>query len=141
MRMSISLRKGAVFPREELIKRLVDIQYQRNDYEFSRGIFRVRGDIVEIFPMNAYDRAVRVEYFDDEIESLSEVNAVTGIPAAALAHAVIFPATHYATGKEKIESALEQIEQDMKNRVDELKAQSKLVEAQRLEQRTYIHFM
>ena len=136
MRMSISLRKGAVFPREELIKRLVDIQYQRNDYEFSRGIFRVRGDIVEIFPMNAYDRAVRVEYFDDEIESLSEVNAVTGIPAAALAHAVIFPATHYATGKEKIESALEQIEQDMKNRVDELKAQSKLVEAQRLEQRT-----
>ena len=136
MRMSISLRKGAVFPREELIKRLVDIQYQRNDYEFSRGIFRVRGDIVEIFPMNAYDRAVRVEYFDDEIESLSEVNAVTGIPAAALAHAVIFPATHYATGKEKIESALEQIEQDMKNRVDELKAQNKLVEAQRLEQRT-----
>lgn len=136
MRMSISLRKGAVFPREELIKRLVDIQYQRNDYEFSRGIFRVRGDIVEIFPMNAYDRAVRVEYFDDEIESLSEVNAVTGIPAAALAHAVIFPATHYATGKEKIESALEQIEQDMKNRVDELKVQSKLVEAQRLEQRT-----
>ena len=135
MRMSISLRKGAVFPREELIKRLVDIQYQRNDYEFSRGIFRVRGDIVEIFPMNAYDRAVRVEYFDDEIESLSEVNAVTGIPAA-VAHAVIFPATHYATGKEKIESALEQIEQDMKNRVDELKAQSKLVEAQRLEQRT-----
>lgn len=86
--------------------------------------------------MNAYDRAVRVEYFDDEIESLSEVNAVTGIPAAALAHAVIFPATHYATGKEKIESALEQIEQDMKNRVDELKAQNKLVEAQRLEQRT-----
>lgn len=136
MRMSISLRKGAVFPREELIKRLVDIQYQRNDYEFSRGIFRVRGDIVEIFPMNAYDRAVRVEYFDDEIESLSEVNAVTGIPAAALAHAVIFPATHYATGKEKIESALEQIEQDMRNRVDELKAQNKLVEAQRLEQRT-----
>lgn len=136
MRMSISLRKGAVFPREELIKRLVDIQYQRNDYEFNRGIFRVRGDIVEIFPMNAYDRAVRVEYFDDEIESLSEVNAVTGIPAAALAHAVIFPATHYATGKEKIESALEQIEQDMKNRVDELKAQNKLVEAQRLEQRT-----
>lgn len=136
MRMSISLRKGAVFPREELIKRLVDIQYQRNDYEFSRGIFRVRGDIVEIFPMNAYDRAVRVEYFDDEIESLSEVNAVTGIPAAALAHAVIFPATHYATGKEKIESALEQIEQDMKNRVEELKAQNKLVEAQRLEQRT-----
>ena len=136
MRMSISLRKGAVFPREELIKRLVDIQYQRNDYEFSRGTFRVRGDIVEIFPMNAYDRAVRVEYFDDEIESLSEVNAVTGIPAAALAHAVIFPATHYATGKEKIESALEQIEQDMKNRVDELKAQNKLVEAQRLEQRT-----
>ena len=136
MRMRISLRKGAVFPREELIKRLVDIQYQRNDYEFSRGIFRVRGDIVEIFPMNAYDRAVRVEYFDDEIESLSEVNAVTGIPAAALAHAVIFPATHYATGKEKIESALEQIEQDMKNRVEELKAQNKLVEAQRLEQRT-----
>ena len=130
------LRHSAVFPREELIKRLVDIQYQRNDYEFSRGIFRVRGDIVEIFPMNAYDRAVRVEYFDDEIESLSEVNAVTGIPAAALAHAVIFPATHYATGKEKIESALEQIEQDMKNRVDELKAQNKLVEAQRLEQRT-----
>ena len=136
MRMSISLRKGEVFPREELIKRLVDIQYQRNHYEFSRGIFRVRGDIVEIFPMNAYDRAVRVEYFDDEIESLSEVNAVTGIPAAALAHAVIFPATHYATGKEKIESALEQIEQDMKNRVDALKAQNKLVEAQRLEQRT-----
>lgn len=136
MRMSISLRKGSVFPREELLKKLVDIQYQRNDYEFSRGIFRVRGDIVEIFPMNAYDRAIRVEYFDDEIESISEVNAVTGIPTASLAHAVIFPATHYATGKDKIEAALEQIEQDMRNRVEELKSQSKLVEAQRLEQRT-----
>ena len=122
--------------REDLMRKLVDIQYQRNDFAFERGNFRVRGDVIEIFPMNLADKAIRVEFFGDEVDAISEINVVTGVPLNSLSHAVIFPATHYATSKEAIEKALEEIEKDMIERVDELKAMNKLVEAQRLEQRT-----
>ncbi len=136
LRMSISLRRGTEYDRDELIRKLVEIQYQRNDIEFARGNFRVRGDIIEVFPMNYADKAVRIEFFGDEIEALSEINAVTGVPINSLSHAVLFPATHYSAGRDKIETALAQIEADMMKRVEELKSQYKLVEAQRLEQRT-----
>ena len=136
MRMSISIRKGMTYIREDLMRKLVDIQYQRNDFAFERGNFRVRGDVIEIFPMNLADKAIRVEFFGDEVDAISEINVVTGVPLKSLSHAVIFPATHYATSKEAIEKALEEIEKDMIERVDELKAMNKLVEAQRLEQRT-----
>ena len=136
MRMSISIRKGMTYIREDLMRKLVDIQYQRNDFAFERGNFRVRGDVIEIFPMNLADKAIRVEFFGDEVDAISEINVVTGVPLNSLSHAVIFPATHYATSKEAIEKALEEIEKDMIERVNELKAMNKLVEAQRLEQRT-----
>lgn len=136
MRMSISIRKGMTYIREDLMRKLVDIQYQRNDFAFERGNFRVRGDVIEIFPMNLADKAIRVEFFGDEVDVISEINVVTGVPLNSLSHAVIFPATHYATSKEAIEKALEEIEKDMIERVDELKGMNKLVEAQRLEQRT-----
>ena len=136
MRMSISIRKGMTYIREDLMRKLVDIQYQRNDFVFERGNFRVRGDVIEIFPMNLADKAIRVEFFGDEVDAISEINVVTGVPLNSLSHAVIFPATHYATSKEAIEKALEEIEKDMIERVDELKGMNKLVEAQRLEQRT-----
>ncbi|MBR4435279.1 MAG: excinuclease ABC subunit UvrB [Clostridia bacterium] len=136
LRMSISVRKGAVIERDAFIRKLIDIQYQRNDFEFVRGTFRVRGDVIEIFPMNFSDRAIRIDFFCDEVESIKEINAVTGVPINSLMHTVIFPATHYSAGREKLELALEQIENDMIRRVDELKSQGKLVEAQRLEQRT-----
>ena len=136
MRMSISIRKGMTYIREDLMRKLVDIQYQRNDFAFERGNFRVRGDVIEIFPMNLADKAIRVEFFGDEVDAISEINVVTGVPLNSLSHAVIFPATHYATSKEAIEKALEESEKDMIERVDELKAMNKLVEAQRLEQRT-----
>ena len=136
MRMSISIRKEMTYIREDLMRKLVDIQYQRNDFAFERGNFRVRGDVIEIFPMNLADKAIRVEFFGDEVDAISEINVVTGVPLNSLSHAVIFPATHYATSKEAIEKALEEIEKDMIERVDELKGMNKLVEAQRLEQRT-----
>lgn len=136
MRMSISIRKGMTYIREDLMRKLVDIQYQRNDFAFERGNFRVRGDVIEVFPMNLADKAIRVEFFGDEVDAISEINVVTGVPINSLSHAVIFPATHYATSKEAVEKALEEIEKDMIERVDELKAMNKLVEAQRLEQRT-----
>ena len=136
MRMSISIRKGMTYIREDLMRKLVDIQYQRNDFAFERGNFRVRGDVIEIFPMNLADKAIRVEFFGDEVDAISEINVVTGVPLNSLSHAVVFPATHYATSKEAIEKALEEIEKDMIERVDELKGMNKLIEAQRLEQRT-----
>ena len=136
MRMSISIRKGMTYIREDLMRKLVDIQYQRNDFAFERGNFRVRGDVIEIFPMNLADKAIRVEFFGDEVDAISEINVVTGVPLNSLSHAVIFPATHYATSKEAIEKALEEIEKDMIERVDELKGMNKLIEAQGLEQRT-----
>ena len=136
MRLSISLRKGMEIGRDEVMRKLVDIQYQRNDFDFARGTFRARGDVLEIFPMNWSEKALRVEFFGDEIERISEVNVVTGEMLMDRAHVAIFPASHYATSREKLNAAMQEIEDDMYARVRELKAQDKLVEAQRLEQRT-----
>jgi len=135
LKLSISLRPGMRIDRDEVIKKLVDIQYERNDYDFVRGTFRVRGDVLEILPSNAQNNAIRVEFFGDEIDRISEVSAVTGAVVANLSHAAIFPASHYATSREKMEPALKQIERDLELRCQELLAQNKLVEEQRLRQR------
>ena len=136
LKLSISLRQGMHIDRDEVIRRLVDIQYQRNEIDFSRGTFRAKGDVLEIFPMNWSDKALRVEFFDDEVERISEVHLVTGEILLDRTHVAIFPATHYATGKDKMEAAMAQIESDMRARVEEFKKQDKLLEAQRIEQRT-----
>lgn len=136
MRMSVSLRSGMAYGRDALLRKLVELQYQRNELDFSRGTFRVKGDIVEVFPMNESDKALRIEFFGDEIESISEISVLSGQPLRSLSHAMIFPATHYAADPEKMNGALAEIETDMTARVAELKLQNKLVEAQRLEQRT-----
>jgi excinuclease ABC subunit B len=122
--------------RDDVMRKLVDIQYQRNDFDFARGPFRARGDVLEIFPMNWSEKALRVEFFGDEVERISEVNVVTGEILLDRAHVAIFPASHYATSRDKLNAAMRQIEDDLYARVRDLKAQDKLVEAQRLEQRT-----
>ena len=122
--------------RDAVIRRLVDIQYQRNEIDFSRGTFRAKGDVLDIFPVNWSDKALRIEFFGDEIERISEVNPLTGEILLQRAHVAVFPASHYATGREKLEKAIEQIETDLWKRVEEFKAQDKLLEAQRIEQRT-----
>ncbi len=136
LRMSISLRPGMTVERDAILRKLVDMQYERNEIDFSRGTFRVKGDVVEVFPMNQNDKAIRVEMFGDEIESISEISVVTGVPVRTLSHAMIFPATHYAADQAKTEEALAQIKRDMMQRVAEFKEQNKLIEAQRIEQRT-----
>lgn len=136
LRLSISLRVGMRMERDDVMRALVDIQYQRNDFDFARGTFRARGDVLEIFPMNWSERALRVEFFGDEIERISEVHTVTGEILLDRAHVAIFPASHYATSREKLNAALGQIEEDLYTRVAQLKAEEKLLEAQRLEQRT-----
>ena len=136
-KMSASLRRGQSYDRDALIRKLVDIQYERNDYDFVRGSFRVRGDVLEIFPINAMEQSIRVEFFGDEIERISDVNATTGEIVGIRDHVAIFPASHYATSREKLMAALEEIESDLEQQIDEMHAQNKLVEAQRLEQRTH----
>ncbi|MBR5292310.1 MAG: excinuclease ABC subunit UvrB [Clostridia bacterium] len=136
LKLSISLRKGMLIDRDEVMRKLVDIQYQRNEYDFVRGTFRAKGDVLEIFPSNWSDKALRVEFFGDEIERISEVNCLTGEILLDRAHVAVFPASHYATGRDKLITALEAIEKDLYDRVAGLKAQDKLLEAQRLEQRT-----
>ena len=136
LKLSISLRKGMEIDRNDVMRRLVDIQYQRNEYDFARGTFRAKGDVLDIFPANWSDKALRVEFFGDEIDRISEVNVLTGEVLVDRTHVAIFPASHYATGREKMEAALKEIEKDMEARVAELKAADRLVEAQRLEQRT-----
>ena len=135
-RMSISLRPGMSMERDALLMKLVDMQYQRNDIDFSRGTFRVKGDVVEIFPMSENDKAIRVELFGDEIENISEISVVTGAPIKSYSHVVIFPATHYAIDKEKTEEVLSEIKRDMVAQAKLFKEQNKLLEAQRIEQRT-----
>ncbi|MCL2628335.1 MAG: excinuclease ABC subunit UvrB [Oscillospiraceae bacterium] len=134
--MVISLRQGAIMSRDELLKKLVEIRYERNDVAFARNAFRVRGDTVEILPAYARDHAIRVEFFGDEVERISEVHVVTGIPANALSHVAIYPASHYVTTEEKIQNAISAIKTEMKERLDYFEANNKLVEAQRLHQRT-----
>ncbi len=134
--LTISLRPGMILDRDDLLNKLVDIQYQRNDISFQRGTFRVRGDTVDIFPANESEEAIRVEFFGDEIDRILEVNYLTGEILSGRNHVLIFPASHYATSKEKVKKALISIEEELQERLVELKAQNKLVEAQRLEQRT-----
>ena len=132
----IGMRAGMEMSREELIRRLVSISYERNDVNFVRDKFRVRGDVVEIFPASSKDKAIRVEFFGDEIDRLCTVNTVTGEIEQILSYAAIFPATHYAVSDEKREAALAEIEAEMRERVEFFKSQNKLLEAQRIEERT-----
>ena len=134
-KLSISLRPGQTIDRNDLMRRLIDIQYQRNDMDFQRSTFRVRGDVVDIFPANNSDIVVRVEFFGDEIERICEVEAVTGRVISTLEHVNIFPASHYVVGSDIMKNALVQIEHDMEIHVKEFEDEGKLLEAQRLRQR------
>lgn len=134
--MVISLRPGMLKDRDEVIHKLIDIQYVRNDMDFKRGTFRVRGDVVEIFPANATDTAVRVEFFGDEIDRITEFDALTGNVKARLEHVAIFPASHYVVAPEKMEKAICAIEEELKERVEWFKREDKLLEAQRIAERT-----
>ena len=136
LKLSISLRKGMEIDRDEVMRRLVDIQYQRNEYDFVRGTFRAKGDVLEVFPSNWSDKVLRIEFFGDEVERISEVNCTTDEILLDRSHVAIFPASHYATGRDKLVKALGEIEHDMQVRVEEFKAEDKLIEAQRIEQRT-----
>ncbi len=135
-KLAISLRPGMIKDRNEVMSKLVDIQYVRNDYEFKRGTFRVRGDILEIFPASSSENSIRVEFFGDEIDRITEVNALTGQVLHYLNHAYITPASHFATSEEKVKRAIVTIEEELEERLKVLKDQEKLLEAQRLEQRT-----
>ena len=134
--MVISLRPGMEKSRDELLKKLVEIQYERNDVNFIRNKFRVRGDVVEIFPAESSERAIRVEFFGDEIERISEVIPLTGEIVSDLKHVAIYPASHYIVPREKMQRALREIEAEMEDRVRYFKENGKLLEAQRIEQRT-----
>ena len=134
--LAISLRPGMIRDRNEIMSKLVDIQYVRNDFDFSRGTFRARGDVLEIFPASSSEKSIRVEFFGDEIDRISEVDALTGKVLRLLTHAYITPASHYATTKTKVEKAIVTIEEELEERLKVLKDQDKLLEAQRLEQRT-----
>ena len=134
-KMMVSLRVGAEIKIEELLKKLVAIRYERNDIAFERNMFRVRGDTVEIWPAYWKDAAIRVEFFGDEIDRISEVNVVTGSPIRRLTNIPIWPATHYVTPKEKMDAAIKQIYQDLEERVAYFEKENKLIEAQRIKQR------
>lgn len=134
--MVISLRPGMQLERDELIKRLVDIQYERNDLDFSRNRFRVKGDVVDIFPVYTNDTAVRIEFFGDEIDRISEFNPVTGDTKNVISHVAIYPASHYVVSRDKLETASKEILAEMERREQEFIAEGKLIEAQRIRQRT-----
>ena len=134
--LSVSLREGQIIDRDELLRRLIDIQFTRNDFDFERGTFRVRGEIVEIIPAAEFEKALRVEFFGDEIERISEVDTTTGAALRHLSHVILYPASHYVTSREKMDACLENIERDLNEQAEALRAGDRLVEAQRLEQRT-----
>lgn len=134
--MVLSLRTGMEIERNQLLHRLVDIQYERNDIDFKRGTFRVRGDVVEIFPVSRDEHCMRVEFFGDEIDRIREVDALTGEIMADREHVAIFPASHFVTREEKMRVAIENIEKELEERLAVLRAEDKLLEAQRIEQRT-----
>ena len=135
-KMMVSLRVGATMERDELLKKLVAIRYERNDIAFERNMFRVRGDTVEIFPAYWKDSAIRVEFFGDEIDRISEINVVTGAPIRRLTTIPIWPATHYVTPKEKMDAAIQEIYKELEERVAFFEREGKLIEAQRIKQRT-----
>lgn len=132
----VSLRVGMEIERNELLRKLVDIQYDRNDIDFHRGTFRVRGDVVEIFPSSRDEHCIRIEFFGDEIDRIREVDALTGEIIGDREHVAIYPASHYVTREEKMQVAIKNIEKELQERLKELRDQGKLLEAQRLEQRT-----
>ena len=134
--LQISLRIGDKLTREDLIKRLISIQYERNEIDFTRATFRARGDVVDIFPADSSERAIRIEFFDDEIEQISEFEVVTGRVLNKLKHVAIFPASHYAVGSEKLHNALYQIREDAIKREEEFNKENKYIEAQRIRERT-----
>lgn len=134
--MVISLRNGMEIARNDLLRRLVDIQYERNDIDFKRGTFRVRGDVVEIFPASRDEKCIRVEFFGDDIDRIREVDALTGEIMGDREHVAIFPASHFVTREEKMNIAIGNIEQELEERLAVLRSEEKLLEAQRLEQRT-----
>ena len=133
--LSISLREGAKLDRDQLLDQLVDIQYDRNDFSFERGTFRVRGDVVEIIPAGNMEKGLRVEFFGDEIDRISEVDALTGTVLRHLSHVMVFPASHYATSRDKLDRCIEQIEHDLEEQRAAFERAGRLVEAQRLDQR------
>ena len=135
-KMMVSLRVGAQLERDEMLKKLVAIRYERNDIAFERNMFRVRGDTVEVWPAYWKDTAIRVEFFGDEIDRISEINVVTGSPIRRLNNIPIWPATHYVTPKEKMDAAIQEIYQEMEQRVAFFESENKLIEAQRIKQRT-----
>ncbi len=132
----VSVRPGQDMSRDELIARLVSISYERNDVNFVRNKFRVRGDVVEVFPASSTDHAIRIEFFGDEVDRVSKINTLTGAVLENLSYAAIFPATHYAVSDERREEALREIENEMLERVEYFKKEKKLIEAQRIEERT-----
>src|SRR5699024_8150868 len=132
----VSLRKEMEISRDELLHALIDIQFERNDIDFQRGRFRVRGDVVEIFPASRDERALRIEFFGDEIDRIREVDALTGEIISDIDHVSIFPATHFVTDEEHMEEAIQSIQAELALRLKVLKANNQLLEAQRLEQRT-----
>ena len=134
--MVISLRPGMEKSRDNLVKKLVELQYERNDINFIRNKFRVRGDVVEIFPASSNDSIIRVEFFGDEIDRISEINPLTGELKALLRHAAIYPASHYIVSREKMQAALAEIERELNERLEYFRENGKLLEAQRIEQRT-----
>ena len=134
--MVISLRTGMEKPRYELIKKLIEIQYERNDISFTRNKFRVRGDVVEIYPVYSNENAIRVEFFGDEIDRISEINALTGQVKNTLSHVAIYPASHYVVSPEKMERSIKAIYSEMLSQVEKFTAEGKLIEAQRIRQRT-----
>ncbi len=135
--LSVSLREGQAIDRDDLLRRLVDIQFTRNDFEPERGTFRVRGEVVEIIPAASEKRGVRVEFFGDEIERICEIDMVTGKALRMMNHVLIFPASHYATSKDKLERCIAQIEDDLAARLKDFRDNDRLLEAQRLEQRVH----
>ena len=134
--MVISLRQGKEYPRDQLLRKLVEIRYERNDIAFDRNMFRVRGDTVEIYPVYANGYAIRVEFFGDEVDRISEINPVTGQAQRVLQHVAIYPASHYVTTKDKMERAAEEIEKELAERKKWFEDHGKLIEAQRIDQRT-----
>ena len=134
--LTLSIRAGTQISRDDVLRRLVEIQYERNDISFERNKFRVRGDVVEIFPSGSGQKAIRIEFFGDEIERICEIDTITGEITAIRDHVMIFPASHYVTTKEKMQIALAAIEEEMNERIEFFKKHNMLIEAQRIEQRT-----
>lgn len=132
----VSIRKGMEIERNQLLRRLVDVQYERNDVNFQRGTFRVRGDVVEIFPASRDEHCIRIEFFGDEVDRIREVDALTGEIIGERNHVAIYPASHFVTREEKMKKAIENIERELEEQLEKFRAEGKLLEAQRLEQRT-----